>query len=150
MAIKTISQFDAATPTSNDKILFEQNGEGKSATIGDIGKAIETSMDLLWDYVNPNNGYSGGVPINLDLSGYKFIYIVALTWAGNNSYVDFLFKIDNMTHVMFYFDMYGMKRELTIKTNGIDVGDNLFFQTYGSAGGANNAGLVPYQIYGVK
>ena len=33
MAIKTISQFDAATPTSNDKILFEQNGEGKSATI---------------------------------------------------------------------------------------------------------------------
>ena len=35
MAIKAISQFDAAIPTSNDKILFEQNGEGKSCNIGD-------------------------------------------------------------------------------------------------------------------
>ena len=35
MAIKTISQFDTATPTSSDKILFEQNGEGKSCNIGD-------------------------------------------------------------------------------------------------------------------
>ena len=36
MAIKAISQFDAATPTSNDKILFEQNGEGKSATLAEL------------------------------------------------------------------------------------------------------------------
>ena len=35
MAIKTISQFPPGTPTDNDYILFEQNGEGKSATIGD-------------------------------------------------------------------------------------------------------------------
>ena len=39
MAIKTISQFDAATPTSNDKILFEQNGEGKSCSIGEAVNA---------------------------------------------------------------------------------------------------------------
>ena len=39
MAIKTISQFDAATPASNDKILFEQNGEGKSANIRDLTNA---------------------------------------------------------------------------------------------------------------
>ena len=36
MAIKTISQFDAAAPASNDKILFEQNGEGKSTTIKNL------------------------------------------------------------------------------------------------------------------
>lgn len=36
MAIKAISQFDAATPTSNDKILFEQNGEGKSTTLASL------------------------------------------------------------------------------------------------------------------
>ena len=53
MAIKAISQFDAATPTSNDKILFEQNGEGKSATIGNAVntcsltlKEIEAGTDL--------------------------------------------------------------------------------------------------------
>lgn len=39
MAIKTISQFDAATPSSNDKILFEQNGEGKSANIRNLTNA---------------------------------------------------------------------------------------------------------------
>lgn len=54
MAIKTISQFEAAAPTSNDKILFEQNGEGKSATIGDAVNTcsltyeeIMASTDLL-------------------------------------------------------------------------------------------------------
>ena len=48
MAIKTISQFDAATPASNDKILFEQNGEGKSANIGDLTNAqiYQTRMDF--------------------------------------------------------------------------------------------------------
>ena len=39
MAIKAISQFDAAMPTSNDKILFEQNGEGKSCSIGEAVNA---------------------------------------------------------------------------------------------------------------
>ena len=48
MAIKTISQFDAATPASNDKILFEQNGEGKSTTIANLTSAqiYQTRMDF--------------------------------------------------------------------------------------------------------
>lgn len=40
MAIKKISEFVSATPTSEDKILFEHNGAGKSATISDVGKAM--------------------------------------------------------------------------------------------------------------
>ena len=46
MAIKTISQFDAATPTSNDKILFEQNGEGKSTTLADLPVSTKTQTAL--------------------------------------------------------------------------------------------------------
>lgn len=46
MAIKTISQFDAATPTSNDKILFEQNGEGKSTTLADLPVSTKTQAAL--------------------------------------------------------------------------------------------------------
>lgn len=46
MAIKTISQFDAATPASNDKILFEQNGEGKSATLADLPVSTKTQAAL--------------------------------------------------------------------------------------------------------
>ena len=49
MAIKAISQFDAATPTSNDKILFEQNGEGKSCSIGEAVNAcsLVKGFDLI-------------------------------------------------------------------------------------------------------
>ena len=46
MAIKAISQFDAATPTSNDKILFEQNGEGKSATLAELPIPTKTQTAL--------------------------------------------------------------------------------------------------------
>ena len=45
MAIKAISQFDAATPTSNDKILFEQNGEGKSTTIGNAVNTCSLTLE---------------------------------------------------------------------------------------------------------
>lgn len=57
MAIKTISQFDAATPTSKDKILFEQNGEGKSATIGD---AVNT-CSLSYEEIMASTDLSGKV-----------------------------------------------------------------------------------------
>ena len=40
MAIKKISEFVAGIPTSKDKILFEQNEKGKSATISDVGRAM--------------------------------------------------------------------------------------------------------------
>ena len=43
MAIKKISEFVSATPTSEDKILFEHNGAGKSATFSDVGKAMGLS-----------------------------------------------------------------------------------------------------------
>ena len=65
MAIKTISQFDAATPTSDDKILFEQNGEGKSATLADlpvstktqatIQSALSSQLDVLNTKVNTSD-----------------------------------------------------------------------------------------------
>ena len=45
MAIKAISQFDAATPTSNDKILFEQNGDGKSTTIGNAVNTCSLTLE---------------------------------------------------------------------------------------------------------
>lgn len=44
MAIKTISQFPSGIPADNDYILFEQNGEGKSATIGDAVNTCALSL----------------------------------------------------------------------------------------------------------
>lgn len=44
MAIKKISQFTAGTPTDDDYILFEQNGDGKSAKFGDFSLTYEEIM----------------------------------------------------------------------------------------------------------
>ena len=57
MAIKAISQCDAATPTSNDKILFEQNGDGKSTT---IGNAVNT-CSLTYEEIQATTDLTGKV-----------------------------------------------------------------------------------------
>ena len=44
MAIKTISQFPSGIPADNDYILFEQNGEGKSAKFSDFSLSYEEIM----------------------------------------------------------------------------------------------------------
>lgn len=76
MAIKTISQFDAATPTSNDKILFEQNGEGKSTT---IGNAVNT-CSLTYEEIMESTDLSGKVAsasvlktLSDNLSGFSIL-----------------------------------------------------------------------------
>ena len=43
MAIRKISEFVAGVPTGEDKILFEHNESGKSATISDVGRALGLS-----------------------------------------------------------------------------------------------------------
>lgn len=76
MAIKTISQFDAATPASNDKILFEQNGEGKSTT---IGNAVNT-CSLTYEEIMASTDLSGKVAsasvlktLSYNLSGFSVL-----------------------------------------------------------------------------
>ena len=54
MAIKTISQFEPATPTANDKILFEQNGEGRSTTLASlpVPASVQDKLDAADTKVN--------------------------------------------------------------------------------------------------
>ena len=72
MAIKTISQFPSGVPADNDYILFEQNGEGKSAKFSDFSLSYEEIMAT-----NP-------VP---DLSG-KVASAEALKTLGDSSYCE--------------------------------------------------------------
>lgn len=73
MAIKTISQFDAAVPTDNDYILFEQNGEGKSTTISDAVNTCALSYEEIM--------------ASADLSG-KVASAEALKTLGDSSYCE--------------------------------------------------------------
>lgn len=97
MAIKTISQFDSATPASNDKILFEQNGEGKSCS---IGEAVNT-CSLTLEEIQARTDLTGKVASAGALKGigikkiYKFRVPLnhnanyTIIQAGNNTYVGY-------------------------------------------------------------
>ena len=45
MAIKKISEFVSAVPSSDSRILFEQNEKGKSCTIGDVVNTCSLSYE---------------------------------------------------------------------------------------------------------
>ena len=149
MAIKAISQFDAAMPASNDKILFEQNGEGKSATVKDIGKAIGINMDLLWTNANIYGAFSAQT-ISLDTTGYKFFIEVFYGWEGQLTWVvsKLLQRGSNwVEHVR----ETSSRRQITINDDSIVFGDCYRYLTYGNTTGTvENSNHVPYKIYGVK
>ena len=46
MAMKKISEFVSAIPTSADKILFEQNEKGKSTALADLPISTKTQTAL--------------------------------------------------------------------------------------------------------
>lgn len=58
MAIKRISEFASATPAASDKILFEQNGSGKSTTIKD---AVNTCSLTYNEIMNDSTDLTGKV-----------------------------------------------------------------------------------------
>ena len=69
MAIKAISQFDAATPTSNDKILFEQNGEGKSTALADLPISTKAQAALNTKINGFSNGFGNNSSTAIFLPG---------------------------------------------------------------------------------
>ena len=60
MAIRKISEFVAGTPTSDSKILFEQNEKGKSCSIGDAVNTCSLSYEEIMA-TNPEPDLSGKV-----------------------------------------------------------------------------------------
>lgn len=76
MAIKKISEFVAGTPSSDSKILFEQNEKGKSCNIGDAVNTCSLSYGEIMA-TNPEP----------DLSG-KIASASALKTLGDSSYCE--------------------------------------------------------------
>ena len=146
MAIKTISQFDAATPTSNDKILFEQNGEGKSASIEDVGKVIGINMDLLWTNDSPTNNFDKKT-ISLNLSNYQMVYIVIRrSTENNNLHNSLMVKKGESGFIFCYLGGYGLLyREIeSVSNSGVNFGVGVM------NGSTDNKYGIPIYIYGIK
>ena len=172
--VNKISDFPSSTPTSSDKILIEQGGEGKSSTIAnavntcsltyeqimafaDLTNKVASAsalkyiatLDLLWANVSPSSEFAGQT-LNIDLSAYKIIYITILGNKAslNESYT--MFIIDkNKGHIA--IGWYGAKyseRSIRISNSTIIFGDAKYIDNSTSI--TNNGYLVPFKIYGVK
>lgn len=148
MAIKKISEFTSGTPTASDKILFEQSGAGKSATVGDVGKAIGINMDLLWTNASPTSTFASQSQ-SIDLSKYKFVYIIFRQFTSNSNYIGFLVKVDGSTNLISVGDDAFAYRLITVNTSGVTYTDASYCTEYASKV-TNNSFAIPYQIYGVK
>ena len=121
MAIKTISQFPPGTPTDNDYILFEQNGEGKSATIGD---AVNTCT-LTYEEIMATNPVPDLTNKVASASAVKDTCIVPNYSASNNIAVTELTTVggtwtapnNGVLKIYAVKDKDGLMSEITIRIN---------------------------------
>ena len=173
MAIKTISQFPPGTPTDNDYILFEQNGEGKSTTIGDAvntcslsyGEIMATTtdltnkvasaealkeiakLDLLWTNASPTSAFDRQT-ISLDVSKYKYFLISVKNNINSNEerYMNVVLK--NVHNRIIGIDTLGIV--VRIDTHVTESGISFSNGYPVNSEVVNNDYAIPYQIYGVK
>ena len=145
--VKKISDFPSATPTANDKILIENGGTGKSATIENVGKVIGINMDLLWTNASPTSAfYSQTIP--LDVSKYKYFLISVKNSINSNvdTYMNVVLK--NTHHRIIGADTLGIVVRVGIYATNSGIS---FSYGYGvNSEVANDNCAIPYQIYGVK
>lgn len=153
MAIKKISEFTSGTPTSADRILFEQSSAGKNATIESVGKAIGINLDLLWNNTSPGNLFVGK-KINLDLSNYKII-LIGFYDTVNLRMVSTHISFKNETgHMITLFTPVSLLvRTITVDNTGVTFGDGRSYRAYNNEETGvdeSNNYMIPYRIYGVK
>lgn len=178
MAIKKISEFVSGTPSSDSKILFEQNDKGKSCTIGDAvntcslsyeeimaatdltnkvpsASALKevTTLNLLWENASPTSGFKSQ-GISFPNAKYKFLYFEFRQTAGGIArHFFYLMQHANLSAVMStisYEDLKIFIRGMTVSDNNhVSFSDAYKSDTYGTYT-TDNTILIPYRIYGVK
>lgn len=144
--VKKISDFPSVTPTANDKILIEQGGTGKSATIADIAKVIGINMDLLWTNDSPTSSFNPQtLSFGVNLEKYKYICIVCRYLNTNDIREINFIKPDANYYVLHVTrDSVYWRYQTRCYSNVIEIGDGLVDGT------VNQNACIPVQIYGVK
>ena len=144
--VKKISDFPSVTPMASDKLLVENGGTGKSATIEDIGKVIGINMDLLWTNASPTSDFAKQT-ISLNLSKYKIVYIVIRRSKGNNNlHNSLIVKKGESGFIFCYMGGHGLLyREIEgVSDSGVNFGVGVM------NGNTDNQYGIPIYIYGIK
>ena len=145
--VKKISDFPSVTPTANDKLLVENGGTGKSATVEDLGKAIGINMELLWTNASHTSIF-GSQRIDIDLRRYKLILIDLYYSTTSNAKVSAV-SFNNSSCYISYNNPFILYRSVNISDTFVNFSPAYRSATYGSEN-INNNYLIPYQIFGVK
>lgn len=136
MAIKTISQFDAATPTSNDKILFEQNGEGRSTTIGNAVNTCSLTLEEIQASTNLTGKVASAEAISKRLvvvtpyyrtfsaNEYAAPYASSAVFDTDINYSDFISAYAKDTPYAYSLSNKNGKCTITVYGNQLVIGQN--------------------------
>ena len=133
MAIKTISQFDAATPTKSDRILIEQNGEGKNTVLIDCIYPVGTIYLSLKD-VSPSS-FIGGTWERLPEGKALWTASSGLS-IKDNSVNTINAGLPNITGDT-VFNIRGSAGDYTAHMTPVPSGNNNAFSSFNSKEGSN-------------
>ena len=132
---------------------LKQHAENKENPHGVTAAQLGAmSMELLWENASPNSAFAGQT-INLDLSGYEFVYI-----AVSDYYADAICRVGKSSLLQTILDVYASYNGYFIAcTRSFAVTDSgvVFSSGYQKSSGQNtsseaNGRNVPIRIYGIK
>ncbi len=112
----------------------------------------KSAVDLIWTNSSPTSSFAAQT-ININLSNYNYIVIVLVTSDGSSIY-DWTPHSTILLPVLSSWDGYSAKASATgtSLTRGLKVetGKIIFTDAKYTDGETNNAGVIPYKIYGIK
>lgn len=110
-------------------------------------KEIAT-LDLLWENASPTSGCSGQ-SISINLTKYKFVYIIYRLSTSVAEYIGSLFKPNIGRMNCFTMNPQLRYRNVTVSDTGIDFNGGWLVTGTTSETKDDNQ-MIPYRIYGVK
>ena len=105
-------------------------------------------MDLLWTNANPTSAFDAQ-KISIDLSDYKFAYIIFKVAIDVNEYVSKLYKIGLGMQFCMAMNPQPRYRHIDVYNNSI-VFHRGYLVTGITTENSDLNQMIPYQIYGVK
>lgn len=125
-------------------LTYTQKGSG----IQEVETAI--NMDLLWTNSSPASSFTAQT-ISLNLSDYKYVYMISEVVINTSVYFDSLNFIElTPKRSITYASNAVIYRAITVSNSGIAFGNGTKVTTYGSSAGTDNTLMIPIKIYGIK
>ena len=140
---KKVSHTDSLT---YEEIMATTDLTNKVASANAL-KEIAT-LDLLWENASPTSEYNDQ-RISMNLTKYKFVYILYILSTSVAEYIGGLFKPNIGRMNCFTMNPQLRYRNVTVSNTGISFNEGWLVTGVTSENKDNNQ-MIPYKIYGVK